>query len=52
MQVTLDIPESMAAEMGDSPKVVGRKFLEQHALNGYKANSLTHRQVQELLEFG
>jgi hypothetical protein len=51
MQVTLEIPDSMAEKLGDSPNLVGRKFLEEHALNAYRTNSFTHFQVQQLLGF-
>jgi hypothetical protein len=49
MQVTLEIPEPLAKDLGDSPETVGRKFIEEYALNGYRAQKLTHYQVQLLL---
>lgn len=49
MQVTLEIPEPLAKDLGNSPEIVGRKFLEEYALNGHRAERLTHYQVQLLL---
>jgi hypothetical protein len=51
MQVTLEIPDSIAKKLGDSPSAVGRKLLEEHALSGYRTNAFTHFQVQQLLGF-
>jgi hypothetical protein len=51
MQVTLEIPTAIANDLGDSPEKVGRKVLEQYALNGYRTDLLSHFQVRQLLGF-
>lgn len=52
MQLTLDIPDDLAAQLraavGDD---LGRAALEQLALEGYQAGTMSRYQVQRLLGF-
>ena len=49
MQVTVELPDSLAHQWGDSPDEAGRHVLEDAALEGYREGRLTHRQVGTLL---
>ncbi|MEY2466246.1 MAG: hypothetical protein QOD03_767 [Verrucomicrobiota bacterium] len=49
MQVTVQLPDSLARHWGNSPDEAGRAVLEDAAIEGYRDGRLTHRQVGDLL---
>ena len=49
MDVTLNMPDQVARQWGDTPDAVGRHVMEDAAIEGYRAGRLTHRQVGETL---
>ncbi len=48
MQVTIQVPDSVAAALGDSANVP-RQLLEAFAAEGYRERKLSRHQVSELL---
>lgn len=51
MQVTVEMPDEVARQLGESPAAVGRRVLEDAAVEGYRAGRLSHRQVGAMLGF-
>ena len=49
MQVTVEMPDQVARQWGETPDAVGRHVLEDAAIEGYRAGRLTHRQVGTML---
>ena len=49
MQVTVELPDQVARQWGETPDAVGRHVLEDAAIEGYRAGRLSHRQVGALL---
>jgi len=49
MQVTVELPDQLARQWGETPDAVGRHLMEDAAIEGYRAGRLSHRQVGELL---
>jgi predicted HTH domain antitoxin len=49
MQVTVELPDRVARQWGETPEAVGRHVLEDAAIQGYRAGRLSHRQVGEML---
>jgi len=49
MQVIVELPDSLARQLGESPDAVGRRVLEDVALEGYRTGRLSHRQVGAML---
>ncbi len=49
MQVTMELPDQIARQWGETPDAVGRHVLEDAAIEGYRAGRLTHRQTGETL---
>jgi predicted HTH domain antitoxin len=49
MQVTLELPDQVARQWGETPNAVGRHILEELATEGYRAGCLSHRQVGQIL---
>jgi predicted HTH domain antitoxin len=49
MQVTVEMPDQVARQWGETPDAVGRHFLEHSAIEGYRAGRLSHRHVGEML---
>ena len=49
MQVTVEMPDQVARQWGETPDVVGRHVMEDAAVEGYRAGRLTHRQVGTML---
>ena len=49
MQVTLELPDQVARQWGETPDAVGRHVLEDAAIEGYRAGRLSHRQVGAML---
>lgn len=51
MQVTVELPDHVARQWGDTPDAVGRHVLEDAAIERYREGRLSHRQVGDLLGF-
>lgn len=51
MQVTVEMPDQVARQWGETPKAVGRRILEDAAVEGYRAGRLSQRQVGAILGF-
>jgi len=49
MQVTVEMPDQVARQWGDTPDAVGRHVLEGAAVEGYRAGRLSQRQVGAML---
>ena len=49
MQVTVEMPDHVARQWGETPNAVGRHVLEDAAIEGYRAGRLSHRQVGDML---
>jgi hypothetical protein len=49
MQVTVEVPDQVARQWGETPDAVGRHVMEDAAIEGYRAGRLSHRQVGEML---
>jgi predicted HTH domain antitoxin len=49
MQVTLNMPDQVARQWGETPDAVSRHVMEDAAIEGYRAGRLSHRQVGEML---
>ena len=49
MQVTVEMPDQVARQWGETPDVVGRHVMEDAAIEGYRAGRLSQRQVGSML---
>jgi predicted HTH domain antitoxin len=49
MQVTVDMPDQVARQWGETPDAVGRHVMEDAAIEGYRAGRLTQRQAGAML---
>jgi predicted HTH domain antitoxin len=49
MQVTVEMPDQVARQWGETPAAVGRRVMEDAAVEGYRAGRLTQRQVGAML---
>lgn len=49
MQVTVEMPDQVARQWGETPDAVGRHVMEDAAVEGYRAGRLTQRQVGAML---
>ena len=49
MQVTMEMPDQVARQWGETPDAVGRHVMEAAAIEGYRAGRLTQRQVGAML---
>jgi hypothetical protein len=49
MQVTVELPDSVAEQLRASTPDIARRMLEALAIEGYCSGSLTGRQVREML---
>ena len=49
MQVTVEMPDQVARQWGETPDMVGRHVMEDAAIEGYRAGRLTQRQVGTML---
>ena len=45
----MDIPETVARQLGDSPESVADSVLKDAALEGYRSGKLSHFQVRTML---
>jgi predicted HTH domain antitoxin len=49
MQVTVELPDQVARQWGETPDAIGRHVVEDAAIEGYRGGRITHRQVGEML---
>jgi predicted HTH domain antitoxin len=49
VKVTVNLPDQVARQWGETPDAVGLHVIEDAAIEGYRAGRLSHRQVGELL---
>ena len=49
MQVTMEMPDQVARQWGNTPDAVSRHVMEDAAVEGYRAGRLTQRQVGTML---
>ena len=49
MQITIDLPDQVARQWGDTPEAVARHLLEGAAVEGNRAGRLSQRQVGAML---
>jgi predicted HTH domain antitoxin len=49
MQVTVELPDQVARQWGETPDAVSRHVMEDAAIESYRAGRLSHRQVGEML---
>jgi hypothetical protein len=49
MQVTVEMPDQVARQWGETPAAVARHVMEDAAIEGYRAGRLTQRQVGAML---
>jgi predicted HTH domain antitoxin len=49
MQVTVELPDQVARQWGETPDAVGRHVMEDAAIEGYRAGRLSHRQLGAML---
>jgi len=49
MQRTVEMPDQVARQWGETPDVVGRHVMEDAAVEGYRAGRLSQRQVGAML---
>ena len=49
VEVTIKLPENVARKFGETPENMGRRLLEDAAIEEYRAGRFSHRQVGELL---
>ena len=49
MQVTVELPDQVARQWGETPDTVGRHVMEDAAIEGYRAGRLSQRQVGAML---
>jgi predicted HTH domain antitoxin len=49
MQVTVEMPDQVARQWGETPDAVGRRVMEDAAIEGYRAGRLSQRQVGAML---
>lgn len=49
MQLTMKLPDHVARQFGDTPDIVGRRVMEDAAIEEYRSGRLSHRQVGGML---
>lgn len=49
MNITVELPDQVARQWGETPDAVSLHFREDAAIEGYREGRLSHRQVGELL---
>jgi hypothetical protein len=49
MQVTLQMPDQVARQWGETPDAIGLHVMEDAAIEGYRAGRLSQRQVGVML---
>ncbi len=49
MRVTVELPDQVARQWGETPDAIGRHVLEDAAIEGYRAGRLSLRQAGQML---
>jgi len=49
MQLTVELPDQVGRQWGETPDAVGRHVMEDAAIEGYRVGRLSHRQLGEML---
>ena len=49
MQITMELPDAVARQLGETPASVSRRVLENAAIEGYRRGRLSQRQVGAML---
>ncbi len=49
MQVTVEMPDQVARQWGESPDTVGRHVMEDAAIEGYRGGGRSQREVGAML---
>jgi len=49
MRVTVELPDPIALQWGETPEAVGHQVLENAAIEGYRTGRLSHRQIGQML---
>jgi predicted HTH domain antitoxin len=49
MQVTVEMPDEVARQLGETPDAVGRRVMEDAAVEAYRAGRLSQRRVGVML---
>jgi hypothetical protein len=49
MQITMELPDAIARQLGNTPSAVSRHVLENAAIEGYRCGRLSHLQVGAML---
>lgn len=49
VELTVNLPESVAEKFGDTPALAARHLLESAAVEGYRSRKLSRHQVREML---
>jgi hypothetical protein len=49
MQITMELPDAVARQLGGTPAAVSRHLLENAAIEGYRGGHLSQRQVGSML---
>lgn len=49
MQITMELPDQVARQWGDTPDMISRHMLEDAAVERYREGRLSHRQIGDLL---
>lgn len=47
--ITIELPDALVKDLGDSPSEVGRRVLEAVVLDGYRSEKLSRGEVRDLL---
>ena len=49
MSITLELPDVVKEQLGESPEALTRALIEKAAAEGYRSGRLTRAQIRELL---
>lgn len=49
MNITVELPDQVARQWGETPDAISLHFWQDAAIEGYREGRLSHRQVGELL---
>ncbi|MBI5684234.1 MAG: UPF0175 family protein [Verrucomicrobia bacterium] len=52
MQITVEVPDELTRQWGDTPQAVARHVLEDTAIEGYREGRLSFRQMGAVLGLG
>jgi hypothetical protein len=49
VQISVEMPDQVARQWGETPDIAGRRVMESAAIEGYRAGRLTQRQLGVML---